>query len=225
MKRVFASLLALVVCLFSMTALAEGKLTVTEKNLIEFEGTSNAYFFAKVENSGDAAIGVGTGKLVGFGSDDDILVSEGYVTTNPSSVILQPGEALYISDSIWESALESADIADYKFSMETEDYASEMTFVPCEATLELKGEYDSYVYVTLTNNTEAIQYGPYVTVALHDKEGNLVYVRSQYADSLGVHPGSTVTLRVYVDSDFIQYFQKNNIEVSAADAYVCYVAE
>ena len=50
MKRFFALVLALGVCLFSVTALAEGKLTVTEKNLIEFEGSSNAYFFAKVEN-------------------------------------------------------------------------------------------------------------------------------------------------------------------------------
>ena len=94
MKRFFALVLALVVCLFSVTALAEGKLTVTEKNLIEFEGSSNAYFFAKVENTGDAAIGVGAGKLVGFSSDDDVLVSESYVTANPSSVILQPGESL-----------------------------------------------------------------------------------------------------------------------------------
>ena len=97
--------------------------------------------------------------------------------------------------------------------------------MPCEATLEMKDEYDSYVCVTLTNNTDAIQYGPYVTVALHDQEGNLVYVRGQYADSLGVHPGSTVTLRVYIDSDFIRYFQTNNIEISTADAYVCYEAE
>lgn len=225
MKRFFALVLALGVCLFSVTALAEGKLTVTEKNLIEFEGSSNAYFFAKVENTGDAAIGVGAGKLVGFSSDDDVLVSESYVTANPSSVILQPGESLYVSDSIWESVLETADIADFKFSMDTEDYASEVTFVPCEATLEMKDEYDSYVYVTLTNNTDAIQYGPYVTVALHDQEGNLVYVRGQYADSLGVHPGSTVTIRVYIDSDFIRYFQTNNIEISTADAYVCYEAE
>ena len=48
MKRFFALVLALGVCLFSVTALAEGKLTVTEKNLIEFEGSSNAYFFAKL---------------------------------------------------------------------------------------------------------------------------------------------------------------------------------
>ena len=128
MKRIVALLLALTICLFSAAALAEGKLTVTEKNLIEFADSDTAYFFAKVENTGDAAIGVGAGKLVGFSSDDDVLVSESYVTANPSSVILQPGESLYVSDSIWESALETADIADFKFSMDTEDYVSEVTF-------------------------------------------------------------------------------------------------
>ena len=63
MKRIFALVLALTICLFSAAALAEGKLTVTEKNLIQLDGSDVAYFFAKVENTGDDAIGVGTGSI------------------------------------------------------------------------------------------------------------------------------------------------------------------
>ena len=113
MKRIFALVLALTICLFSAAALAEGKLTVTEKNLIQLDGSDVAYFFAKVENTGDDAIGVGTGKLVAFSADDEVLISEDYVSTSPNAAILQPGESLYVREWLWESALASSDIADY----------------------------------------------------------------------------------------------------------------
>lgn len=225
MKRIFALVLALTVCLFSAAALAEGKLTVTEKNLLEFEGSDTAYFFAKVENTGDDAIGVGCGKLVAFSADDEVLVSENYVSACPDSAILQPGESLYVNEFIWETALESSDIADYKFSMESDDYGAPLNFIPCSATIEVNGEYDSYVYVTLANDTEEVQYGLYITVALHDAEGTLIFVKGQSADYVGVHPGSTVTIRVYIDSEFIEYYTNTGIEPATVDAYVCYEAE
>ena len=225
MKRIFALVLALTVCLFSAAALAEGKLTVTEKNLLEFEGSDTAYFFAKVENTGDDAIGVGCGKLVAFSADDEVLVSENYVSACPDSAILQPGESLYVNEFIWETALESSDIADYKFSMESDDYGAPLNFIPCSATIEVNGEYDSYVYVTLANDTEEVQYGLYITVALHDAEGALIFVKGQSADYVGVHPGSTVTIRVYIDSEFIEYYTNTGIEPATVDAYVCYEAE
>ncbi len=225
MKRIFALVLALTVCLFSAAALAEGKLTVTEKNLLEFEDSDTAYFFAKVENTGDDAIGVGSGKLVAFSADDEVLVSENYVSACPDSAILQPGESLYVNEFIWETALESSDIADYKFSMESDDYGAPLNFIPCSATIEVNGEYDSYVYVTLANDTEEVQYGLYITVALHDAEGALIFVKGQSADYVGIHPGSTVTIRVYIDSEFIEYYTNTGIEPATVDAYVCYEAE
>ena len=245
MKRIFALVLALTVCLFSAAALAEGKLTVTEKNLLEFEDSDTAYFFAKVENTGDDAIGVGSGKLVAFSADDEVLVSENYVSACPDSAILQPegrgeekdgadgpeaarlqpGEALEGNEVSGETARESSDIADYKFSMESDDYGAPLNFIPCSATIEVNGEYDSYVYVTLANDTEEVQYGLYITVALHDAEGALIFVKGQSADYVGVHPGSTVTIRVYIDSEFIEYYTNTGIEPATVDAYVCYEAE
>lgn len=222
MKRIFALVLALTICLFSAAALAEGKLTVTEKNLIEFDGSDVAYFFAKVENTGDDAIGVGTGKLVAFSADDEVLISEDYVSTSPNAAILQPGESLYVREWLWESALASSDIADYKFSMGTDDYVAPLKFVPCEATVEMN---DGYIYITLTNDTEETQYGLYLTAALHDAEGNLIFVNDQSVDNVGIHPGSTVTFRMYIDSDVVEYYANAGIEPAAVDAYVCCEAE
>ena len=51
-----------------------------------------------------------------------------------------------------------------------------LSFVPCSATIEVNGEYDSCVYVTLANDTEEVQYGLYITVALHDAEDNRIFV-------------------------------------------------
>ena len=222
MKRIFALVFALTICLFSVAALAEGKLTVTEKNLIQLDGSDVAYFFAKVENTGDDAIGVGTGKLVAFSADDEVLISEDYVSTSPNAAILQPGESLYVREWLWESALASSDIADYKFSMGTDDYGAPLKFVPCEATVEMN---DGYIYITLTNDTEETQYGLYITATLHDAEGNLIFVSDQSVDNVGIHPGSTVTFRMYIDSDVVEYYANAGIEPAAVDAYVCCEAE
>lgn len=222
MKRIFALVLALTICLFSAAALAEGKLTVTEKNLIQLDGSDVAYFFAKVENTGDDAIGVGTGKLVAFSADDEVLISEDYVSTSPNAAILQPGESLYVREWLWESILASSDIADYKFSMGTDDYGVPLKFVPCEAAVEMNNE---YIYITLTNDTEETQYGLYITAALHDAEGNLIFVNDQSVDNVGIHPGSTVTFRMYIDSDVVEYYANAGIEPAAVDAYVCCEAE
>lgn len=67
MRKLFAILVAcMFVFLFSATALAEGKLKVTEKNLLVYAGDDNGYFYAKVENVGDVAVGVDSGDLVIF---------------------------------------------------------------------------------------------------------------------------------------------------------------
>ena len=175
-----------------------------------------------MENTGDDAIGVGTGKLVAFSADDEVLISEDYVSTSPNAAILQPGESLYVREWLWESALASSDIADYKFSMGTDDYGAPLKFVPCEATVEMN---DGYIYITLTNDTEETQYGLYITAALHDAEGNLIFVSDQSVDNVGIHPGSTVTFRMYIDSDVVEYYANAGIEPAAVDAYVCCEAE
>ena len=174
LKKVI-SLLLIVACCFTTTAFAEGKLKATEKNLIVY-GTGS-YFFAKVENVGDAPIATGNGDLVLFTEDDEILLSTNYVSTLPSDVVLEPGESLFVRDSEWEDALETNPVTDYKFSISPSDYSADTIIqVPSEATFEYSEEdlYDNYVYVTLTNTTDAPVSNFYVVAALRDLMGKAV---------------------------------------------------
>ena len=174
LKKVI-SLLLIVACCFTTTAFAEGKLKATEKNLIVY-GTES-YFFAKVENVGDAPIATGNGDLVVFTEDDEILFSTNYVSTLPSDVVLEPGESLFVRDSEWEDALETNPVTDYKFSISPSNYSADTIIqVPSEATFEYSEEdiYDNYVYVTLTNTTDAPVSNFYVVAALRDLMGKAV---------------------------------------------------
>ena len=47
----------------------------------------------------------------------------------------------------------------------------------------------------------------------------------QSVDNVGIHPGSTVTFRMYIDSDVVEYYANAGIEPAAVDAYVCCEAE
>lgn len=226
MKRI-AALLVVLVLLCSSSVLGEGKLKVTEKNLLVFPGDDSGYFYAKVENVGDEAVGVDSGDLVVFSEDDDIILTESYVTTNPSYVVLEPNDYLYVYEFLWDSALKNAAIGDYKFSIPTRNSSTTFTKVDCDATFELPGSdsYDNYIYVTFTNPTDETINGFYVVAALHDAEGNLLFVDSDSLSTLGVHPGSTVTSQVYVKKDLMEYYELYGLVPTTVDAMVLYYDE
>lgn len=221
LKKVI-SLLLIVACCFTTTAFAEGKLKATEKNLIVYGNGS--YFFAKVENVGDAPIATGNGDLVLFTEDDEILLSTNYVSTLPSDVVLEPGESLFVRDSEWEDALETNPVADYKFSISPSNYSADTIIqVPSEATFEYSEEdiYDNYVYVTLTNTTDAPVSNFYVVAALRDADGALIYVSNDSLYNVAVHPGSTVTVQLSIDSDLCSYYAENGVTIASVESMAC----
>lgn len=223
MKRI---LVVLLVCtlLFSLaaSAIAEAKMTVTKKNLIAIEGENVAYFYAKVENTGDSAgyIEYG-GKLVGFNASDEIILQEDYVGSSPSNIKLAPGEYAYVSEYIVADVLKTDTVTDCKFSIKTEEYGSDYSKIPCEAKLELsEDEYENYVYVTFTNDTDSILYNFAITVVVCDQNGELVFVDGDYTSSIGIHPGSTITIKAGIDSDLVRHYAKNEITPTTVEALV-----
>ena len=223
MKKILAFVLA-VICLFSTFALAEGKLKATQKILCTTPGEDSAYFFAKIENVGNAPIGTGSGSLATFTEDDEILFTTSYMSTLPSGIVLQPGEYIYMRDYIWETALADNTVADYKFSVEEDKYPDEIVRIPSEVTYSIEGAggYDNYIYVTFTNPTEEELYEIYVSAALLDAEGSVIFADGSSLSTVAVHPGSTVTVKLYVDSDVLAYYAANNLEIASADSIVCY---
>lgn len=216
-KRIWA--LAAILCMAPASVQASG-LEVTEKNFIEFAGENTAYFFAKVENTGSSTIYPDSGKLVGFSSNDDIVISEDYVTTQPSRLALAPGEYVYVENYIFDTALETSDVSDYKFSLEAEDSGYSFEQIPCEVTTEFHGENDNYIIVTFSNDTDEILYDFYVTVALYDSSNHLIFADGDSTPVFGIHPGSTVSIKMYVENALFDYYQANNIQPGMADALV-----
>lgn len=224
MKKLIS--LFLVLCCFivlASPAFADAKMTITQKKFITFENNWQGYFFAKVENTGDSAgyLEYG-GKLVGFDADDNIILSKEYVGSYPSRVCLEPGEYAYIKDYFLEKELETNTVTDYKFSIKAESQGIDYKKLPSEAVLSYKGgnSYDNYVYVTFTNTTTDILYGFAITVAMFDQNGDLIFVNGDSTSSIGIHPGSTVTIKTYIDGDLVKYFTQNSLTPTTVESLV-----
>ena len=224
LKRLIASTMMGVLLMATVT-LAAGELTVTDKTAFIFPGQDSGYFYAKVENTGDAPAGVDSGNLVLFSADDEILETSSYITTYPSRLILAPGEYTYVSDFLWNSALKNQTLGDVKFSVSETDRGQEVRRIPCEVSYEIKGadSFDNYIYVTITNEDSEIRYGYYLVAALMDTGGNLIYVDKESYEHVGLHPGSTSTFGLYIDNDIVEYYEANGIEVGSVEALVYYL--
>lgn len=213
--------------MFSAGCFAEGSVNVADKTAYIFSGKDSGYFYAKVENDGDTPAGVDNGKLVLFSGNDDILVTSDYVNAYPSRVVLNPGEYTYISEFLWDSNLKNQTIGDIKFSIDTTDQGTAVERIPCEAAYEINGSdsYDNYVHVTITNEADQARKGYYLVVALFDTAGNLVYVDTNQYENVSLHPGSTATFSLYIDSDNVNYFESGGIQIGSVDAIVYYREE
>ena len=223
MKKLVAFMLVVILAFCTAVAVAEGKLTVTSKNAIIKIGNDSGIFVARVENTGDESIYYDNGKLVIFSADDDVLVSGNYIYSSPSDVLLKPGEYTYCYDFLWDSSLKNAKIGEIKFSVTSNTRGNNYEQIPATAVLDLSGNESftyNYVNVTFANTTDDILYGAYVVTAITDDENNLVYVDRQ--DNMGIHPGSTVTVKMYIDSDYINYYEINGIKLANVEARVYY---
>ena len=225
LKKSFVVILIVLfsLCCVECICLADGSLTVTSKNLIIKPGKDSGMFIGIVENTGDQPIYYDNGKLVVFSEDDDILATDNYVYSSPSDILLQPGEYTYVYEFLWSSPLKNAKIGDIKFSVTSDTRGKSYNQLPSTADLELPGSGSfqyNYVNVTFTNTTDEIIYGAYVVCAIMDQDDNIVYVDRDSYNNLGIHPGSTVTVKMYIDSDYIDYYEANNIKLSKIDSSV-----
>ncbi len=213
--------------LLTSSCFAAGNITVTDKTACIFAGDDSGYFFAKVENDGDEPVGVDSGNLVIFSDNDDILVTSDYVSTYPGRLILNPGEYTYISDFLWDSNLKNQNIGEVRFSVGTTDRGTAVERIPCDATYDIKGSsgLDNHIYVTVTNDSDETRYGYYIVAALLDTAGKLVYVNTNNLESVGLHTGSTATFSLYIDSDSVNYFEANGIQIGSVDALVYYMVD
>ena len=223
MKKLLALILAVSV-LLGAAALAEGKLTVTSQNVIITDDDSGI-FVAKVENTGDEEVYFDYGELVIYSAEGETLVEEDYVFSSPSMVLLRPGEYTYCYDYLWEDGLKDAALGEIQFTVNTDDYGFSYGQLPSAVVWETEGSEPytyTYAYLTFTNTTDQVLYDALFVLAVTDEAGNVIFVDINSTGSMGVHPGSTVTMRMYIDDDYVKYFEENGVNLDNTEAFVYY---
>lgn len=230
MKKFFAAFLAAALMLTGVSAMAAGKLSVTNEVFHVFEHSSwaDVYIYAKIENVGDKPISVHSGIVEIYDENGDVITSADYL--NAYAKYLQPGEYTYAKMSV--NVEEGNPVpADYMLTISgksEKDYSN--LRLPVETSLDMnaKDRWDndvSYMYATVTNNTEEPLYSINCVMALLDAEGNIIalYDDGLYSDK-ALMPGSSVIFRRELYSDIKDYMENNSITPTAVDA-IAYVEQ
>ena len=223
--------LTLMIGAAGVTTLAADGLEVTQKNFYELESMysfGNAYLFAKVENTSSNVLALGTGKFVGFNQNDDIILTNEYIGLGISGFQLKPGEYTYVREYFFDSELSKDDVADYRFSMETSKWGwgdTKTEKISCEAEYSIEGSNfeKNYIDMAITNEKEEAVFGVYVSAAILDEAGNILFVEEDALDTVGIGPQSTIIVRLPLENEILEYFEKKQIEPFDVDAvaYLC----
>lgn len=221
MKKHLLVIFVCLLCSISVCGLAAGKLSVTQENfhLIDMFA-AYGYLYAKVENIGDKPIKVNAGLLEIYDENGDPLTSTDYI--NAHAKYLEPGAYTYVTtQERIDAGIEAVD--DYMFTISGKsDKETAMVTFPCEARYEVdtSNQYwtHNYMYVTFTNTSDVPVYNLAVVAALLDAEGNILYVSDDSMYSKALHSGSSITVRMDVNSSFIEYFEANGFVPVAVDA-------
>ena len=217
MKRFIAMLLILCSALLMTAAFAEetapeAKITVVEQRFINMEDDGRGFFFAKVQNTGDAAGYVDyKGNIVASDAEGNIILTENYVSTAPDEVYLEPGEYAYVRENIYDDALDTAEVADCKFSIRAVDDGEEYEKLASEAKIHFEPDEE---------DDNEILYDYEIVAALYDQNGELLFINTEVVSGIGVHPGSTITVRLYIYEDILMYFCREGLTPTTVDALV-----
>ena len=223
MKKILVFVLVLLMMMSSMTAFAAGKLRVTQENFILTNSYSMyGYAYARIDNVGDRPIKVNAGILEIFDTNGNAITSSDYL--RGYAEYLQPDDYTYayIYTSI-EDVEESA-VDDYMLTITGKSdtsYISQRLPVTTEYEEDVdEGYYTSdYMYATITNDTDEPIYSVEVVLVLLDADGNILFMDSSdmYSDK-AIMPGSSIKIRVDVDSSFIEWYEKEGLIPASVDA-------
>ena len=59
-----------------------------------------------------------------------------------------------------------------------------------------------------------------IVAALYDQNGELLFINTEMVSGIGVHPGSTITVRLYIYEDILMYFCREGLTPTTVDALV-----
>ena len=225
MKKLFALLLVAILAFAALPALAAGRINVTEEDFYTIKGSSSytGYVFARLENVGDKPIMVNTGLLEIFDSEGDPITSSD--SFSAYARYLAPGDYTYFRMSAKIDEISSADdVDDYLLTVSGKSHMDKATLrlaTTSDYQENVQNGYSTYnyMYAVVTNDTEEPVYQPYVVFALLDADDKILYLTSDSLDSNeAIMPGSSIMVRVAVDSSFVNYCKDNELTPVKVDA-------
>lgn len=211
-KFAVLSLVLIMMALLAVPAFA-AEFSVTESTLFIYDNDDDGYFFAKVENTGETGGYCGSSVLEILNGSNEAFITKNYVSASPYGIWLEPGESVYIRESIWDKALLETPVSGFNFTPGVSNYGSKYHQVPCEAEFYFSTEskYDNEIFVTFTNNTAELMYNFEIVAALYDADDTLAYVYSSSYSNVAIHPGSTLTIMLDVNSTLSEHLNTHGI--------------
>lgn len=225
MKRFFAVLLVLSL-LVPISAFAAGKLVATQEDFYVVQSWSSfyGYAFMKLENTGNKPVEFSAGLFEIYDENGDTLTSDSYFQLYGRYVA--PGDYVYAKISEEIKDIEGpSQVDDYMLTVTGKSTDREIKKFACETIYEPDYQYSRYssgpyMFATFTNDTDDIIYGVNIVFALLDDDGKILYIDSTSVyDSVGIHPGATITARESVDDDIIEAYEKKGLKPTHVDAY------
>lgn len=227
MKKMMALLVCLCLTFCCVTALAAGKLTVSQETympMLRYE-SYYGYLFAEVTNTGDKNVEFGNGIFEILTADGDPQESNDVYSCYPS--VLAPGETGYLFRyDVCKEAASLEDIGDYTLTVSgkaTKDEITPRVGATAELVQDTYSWGDPYAKVTImmSNTNEQDVLGLRGAYGVYDAEGKLIYADNIYnIDGVLLPAGQTVGFQQSVDSAIVEYWAANGMTPATVKAIV-----
>lgn len=225
-------ILLLLLALLPLPGRAEWEpFTVTGKNVLveETKDGVNVYVFARLENRGRDTVSFESGLFEVRNKAGALLGTDEYPAIFAAKY-LPAGAYGYLRAHVELEGVTAAEIGECTLTVEGKAYKGR-AFIErfdCEAAYEEDVVYGGwltydYMEVTVTNRTDAVLYDLEAVIALCSEDGtvlNVGYAFLGMLNDVGLHPGSTVTMRD-INSDGVRAaYTQAGYEVAYMDAIV-----
>lgn len=197
-----------------------GKLEVVSENGMFVKGYSNYYYvFAKVQNTGDAAVRIDECKLTVLDEAGAEIASRDYGDT--FARFLKPGESTFVK--IYADVGEAIPAAYQLTVTQNDNVYSEDVRYPADAEMLLNVDegwtVGNYMVALVSNDTDEVLYDVEVAMALLDNDGRIVYIDDKHCFNMGIPAGSDIYVKLEIPEEFIEYYNTNGVKLQSVEAF------
>ena len=225
-------LMLLFTALMPLTAQAAGNpFLITGKNVIveEVKDGVNVYVFARLENRGKKTLSFESGRFDVYNKEGELLGSDEHPAVFAAKYLTREKYG-YLRAYVSLEGVKAEEIGECTLTVEGKEYKGKAKIVrlDCETQYEENVRYGGwltydYMGVKVTNNTDAVLYDMEAVIVLCAEDGtilNIGYAFMGLLNDIGLHPGSTVTMRDINADSMQEAYKKAGYEVSYMDAIV-----